>query len=220
MPTIKTKRKTETNPRAAGRRSTDAEVEERRCEVAKYHRQGYGVTAIATMLGFSIGQVSQDLKMVYQRYEERQANSRKQLVEEQIEKLCDVRREAWSAYYKSMEDTNKVVEEEGIPKRSDDGTMESSMELIRRIKTREGRLPANCYLSTILETFKAERELLGLDEPVDAAPTNVHVFDWRTFAQKPAEVDSVEAKIKMLEDGTSQPQSSSADTKQGSSSAP
>src|ERR1700690_3105196 len=81
-----------------------------------------------------------------------------------VEQLRDIRREAWSAWERSSEDASKVVlefanqtEQVGI----DDYV--TSEVMLKRIETKEGRLPDNAYLTTILKTLEQERQLLGLD---------------------------------------------------------
>jgi hypothetical protein len=91
-----------------------------------------------------------------------------------------IREEAWEAYERSKQDTDKSVEE-FVPCPSDDkpapkkGSREGSLLRISIVKTREGRLPANEYLSTIMKTLEAERQLLGLDEQPPGGNPEINV---------------------------------------------
>ena len=97
-------------------------------------------------------------------------------VEEKVAQLREVRREAWKAWFRSMQDADKHVEEYATTKEQvapDDFV--TSEDLLKRIETKEGRLANNAYLQTIRGTLKDERELLGLDPVAPQASTNVNV---------------------------------------------
>jgi hypothetical protein len=143
--------------------------------LALWDRQGYtqqqmGSVKMPERFGFtlSVGQVSKNLAIVKRRYANAAMASRQEKVNEQLAALRDVRREAWEAYHLSMVDAVKVTEEwETETTEVEGGDLASSERVVKRIVAREGRLPANQYLATIMGTHKAERELLGLDEEVN-----------------------------------------------------
>lgn len=77
--------------------------------------------------------------------------------------------------------------------------MMTSQERLKTIVTREGRLPNNEYLTTVIRTLEAERKLLGLDEP---EKVQAQVFTWDMLARKAAtEIvpeDMVEQRMERL----------------------
>lgn len=153
-------------------------------EIGKYDRRGYSQHAIATAL-LPLVKLSQPricvlLKEMRQQYKTRMMEDRAEKVNEMLAAYRDVRAEAWSSYEKSKADAEKFVRESVKP--YEDPTEEqkknakgatgrkgesaaASLVLLKEIVTTEGRLPANVYLQTVLDTLKAERELLGLDAP-------------------------------------------------------
>jgi predicted transcriptional regulator len=169
-------------PRKQGPRFTDTEREGIKEQVALMDRQGYRQTQIAEKVGVAQAMVSMYLKQIRAEYRNRQMQHMQEAVQEKLEQYADIRREAWEAYYKSKEDTEKAVEKFYPMQIPDQPTGESkedaeyyllskpptklseSMRRIEYIRTTEGRLPANEYLSTILATHKAECALLGLDK--------------------------------------------------------
>lgn len=141
--------------------------------IAELDRRGYTQHEIRKRLperfGFTLsqGDVCKKLAIIRGRYKSEIIASRHEKVNEQLAALRDVRRTAWDAYHLSMLDSEKeVVEWEAETAEVQGGDLESSERVIKRIQTREGRLPANQYLATILRTHEDERKLLGLDEEV------------------------------------------------------
>lgn len=144
-----------------------------RALMAKMDRRGFGQFDIQDALlkeGFDLSQpmISVYLKKIREDYKRQEVEDRAAKVRAKLEEYRDIRREAWLAYDRSQKDTFKeqseyaVVEDEGL---------EGSEQRIKRIVTIEGRLPENAYLTTIMNTLKAERELLGLDETKDRTIT-------------------------------------------------
>lgn len=173
--------------------------------VGRMRLRGYTQTEIGKALGISQRMVSYNEAIVRKRMKERLQLDHDTLVKEKIAQYEDIRREAWAAYDKSQADAQKEVEEFATHNDEDGGSLLSSEVRIKRITTREGRLPSNAYLSTIMATLQAERELLGLDA-LKGPQTVVNVFNFDLLAAvggalgEPA-VDSIEAKIRELEEG-------------------
>ncbi len=154
-------------------------------EIGKYDRRGYSqhqiVAAIAPLVKLSQPSVCVLLKEMRLQYKTQLLADRADKVNEMLAAYRDIRSEAWDAYEKSKQDSERFVRESGkafdpteeMPKNSKNATgrkgesAESSLVLLKQIVTTEGRLPANVYLQTVLDTLKAERELLGLDAPKD-----------------------------------------------------
>ena len=146
--------------------------------VAKLDRRGWTQFQIRDeverQFGTSFAQpmVSRWLKEIREEYRKTMMAERREAVAAKVEQYREIRREAWLAWDRSGEDTQKLVEEYGMSSEAvgvDDSV--TSEQLIKRIITREGRLPENAYLATIVKTLEAERELLGLDEPKDKLVT-------------------------------------------------
>lgn len=146
--------------------------------VAKLDRRGWSQfqirDEIAKQLGLSVSQpmVSRWIGEIKESYRQTILAERREAVEAKIEQYKEIRREAWLAYDRSMNDHEKLVEEYGVSSEAagmDDFV--TSEQLVKRIITKEGRLPENAYLTTIMKTLEAERELLGLDETKDKTIT-------------------------------------------------
>jgi hypothetical protein len=136
-------------------------------------RRGFGQFDIQDALlkeGFDLSQpmISVYLKKIREDYKRQEVEDRAAKVRAKLEEYRDIRREAWLAYDRSQKDTFKEQSEYAI---SEDEGLEGSEQRIKRIVTIEGRLPENAYLTTIMNTLKAERELLGLDETKDRTIT-------------------------------------------------
>lgn len=157
------------------------EIEERLNEVSRLRRRGHSVEDVATMMNLSIQKVYLAIRKIYKKYEAQQVESRGAYVQEQLDKLADVRLEAWKAWERSQLKAEKVVEELGCVE-DDDGGFAESLHRMRIINTVEGRIGENAYLVTILRTFEAERQLLGLDAPKQVnAEVKVNVQVWETL---------------------------------------
>jgi predicted transcriptional regulator len=187
---------------ATGRkRFTPTEREKVIERVAELDRQGWTGYAIAEEVGVSRPMVSIYLKRIRQRYLAEQVGHRAEQVAEKCAQYKEVRRRAWECFWKSWEDKDKTVEEEALRKAAEDaanGEYHSSMMLVKRVTSKEGRLPASEYLNVVINTLKAERELLGLDE---AAEVNVRVgaLDWDALLKGMAAVeDPLEAEVRRL----------------------
>lgn len=144
-----------------------------RALIAKMDRRGFGQFDIQDALlkeGFDLSQpmISVYLKKIREDYKRQEVEDRAAKVRAKLEEYRDIRREAWLAYDRSQKDTFKEQSEYAI---SEDEGLEGSEQRIKRIVTIEGRLPENAYLTTIMNTLKAERELLGLDETKDRTIT-------------------------------------------------
>lgn len=144
-----------------------------RALIAKMDRRGFGQFDIKDALlreGFDLSQpmISVYLKKIREDYKRQEVEDRAAKVRAKLEEYRDIRREAWLAYDLSQKDTFKEQSEYAI---SEDEGLEGSEQRIKRIVTIEGRLPENAYLTTIMNTLKAERELLGLDETKDRTIT-------------------------------------------------
>lgn len=175
--------------------ATRLDYEEFVAHVAKLTRQGYSVSDIAMMTNRSRNYISGVLKVIYERYEETRVHSRQAMIQEHLDKLADVRMEAWKAWYASMSDEEKVQEEYGHMDFDDPEVLAGPDQILHKLKviiSKKGRLPENAYLSSILKTFEAERKLLGLDAPkAEAEVASSDVLDWNSLLRGAALVTAI-----------------------------
>lgn len=82
-----------------------------------------------------------------------------------LQQYRDVRKVAWEAFEMSRKDEEKMVDEFAIEKEKiASGDFVQIEKAIKRMHERRTRLPSPQYLQIIMDTFRAERELLGIDE--------------------------------------------------------
>lgn len=154
--------------------------------IARLDRRGMRQVDIANTLHSTCGiELSQQMVSVYlKNIREEYKKSRNADVDadtqEKIEQLRDIRCSAWDAWERSQLDKEKLQEEyvRVFPKEDKDEklkggkgkkSVEAQIQLLKRIATREGRLPANEYLNTVLKCLQLECELMGL---IDRKPVN------------------------------------------------
>lgn len=156
-------------------------------------RRGYTQARIGQLIGndnrfgftLSTTQVSEYLKTIKARYREKILHQREELIAEKLEQYREVRAEAWAEWERSKENAERVVTETApVPVKKDDNgkkrpkalnnrerQIDGWKEEMRKVKeavTTEGRLGNPAYLTIVLETLDAERQLLGIDELVAA----------------------------------------------------
>ena len=190
-------------------------------ELARLACRGYSQSVMAERLNRSKGQISKDLKIIRRRYNDSIVSSRAELVQEKLAQYKDILQEAWEEWERSKADTFRKVEElikpfkpkrkEGDGEDADESTpLELSDEdrdrliKVKETITTEGRLAEVAFLKVIADCLKAERDLLGLDEPkkVDSNST-VNQFNWDMLTQVPAVGDTVNARIQAILDASS-----------------
>jgi hypothetical protein len=141
-------------------------------KAAKMDRRGFTQQQIADELGVHRTQIEYDLKALRKRYAATQLSETGEAVSEKVEQLREVRAEAWLAWERSKQDkekrVNEKVTEPAEPSQSGaagDASPKTVREEIQRVKdviTTEGRLPANEYLRTIIDSLAEECKLRGL----------------------------------------------------------
>lgn len=199
-------------PKKIPNRPNDTALEGRLAKIAEMDRRGHTQYQIAKAVGISQPAVSGHLKTIRQRYVESMLEDRKEMVAEKLEQYREVRRVAWQAYMLSLKPSTKRVVERmpemkamKAAKRSPRGgrrTKEESdleevratLKVIKVIMTKEGRLPSNEFLHTVLKTLDAERELLGLD-PDRRNLMGVFQVPWEQLYGMGSEPDPLEARI-------------------------
>lgn len=171
--------------------------------VAKYDRRGYTQLEIVEKVkqerGIDLSQqgISYYLKKIREGYKERTLEHQQDMLAEKLAQYAEIRREAWEAYEKSKEDGVTIITERapGVPvvlntgplkpgekpgRRDNPETLKGTLELLKEVVRREGRIPANEFLKTIMATLDAECRLLGLDAPKKVDIKGSVAFDWDT----------------------------------------
>lgn len=207
----------------SGPKTTKTLRDELLLKVASLDRAGLNQYEIARRVGVSQPCVCQYLKEVRRKYQAATQVNNVEAVAEIREGLRDVRAEAMMAWEQSKADSRKVVVEsfpekdcfrcKGTGKTGPEGKEEKECKFCKgsgkykpdpkRTDTTEGKDPDPAYLGKVLETYKQERELLGLDAPVKVDVTGAidhRVFPWDALASG-EEPDVVEQRIKALLEG-------------------
>ena len=158
--------------------------EERLAKVADMDARGMTTRMIAARLGVSDSQITDDLKLVYGRYQESALANTAAKVERACVALNQVRAEAWDAWVRSCEDAVTVTQEKAAapPGRDEDDDppppgkrgrkppwgkpktpeLKDMLRVIKETTRREGQAGDPRFLSIIKETIAEEARLRGL----------------------------------------------------------
>ena len=203
---------------AAPKIKTSILKEEVLAVVAKYHRRGYEQKAIAVQLkselklDLSQGMISNYIKEIRKRYATSTQDTHAALVAEKVEQLNEVIAEAWSAYERSKDDVRKVTREKALRKpkeevvvekvklkghsrrKTTEQEVEAILTTVKVMVTREGRVPANEFLLTIIRAHELQMKLLGVleDKVTNNNTVNVISVDWGAMAERSPLVDPME----------------------------
>jgi excinuclease UvrABC ATPase subunit len=179
-------------------------------KIATMDRRGYDIPEIADRLHISEDEVKKTIEEVHTKYMNEVMAQRAALTAEKRVQLRELRKEAWEAWERSKEDRQRTVTEtrpgalcpkckgQGKDARvkgrvchqcSGTGRMKDSKKVIQ---VHEGRLPANEYLKTIIETLREEAELLQLTTP-GSINTQVNVVAWDTLLAQARESRTAES---------------------------
>lgn len=124
----------------------------------------------------SLGMVAKYKVIIHERWKAQMVGERDILIKEKLKEYRIVRQEAWEAWERSKQDVRRVTKEKALRKEAkpasilfsagtinpESGLFTESMKLVKSIVMREGRLPSNEYLATIVKTLDSEAKLLGL----------------------------------------------------------
>ena len=204
-------------PGQTGPKRSKTEREVYLARLDTYERRGFTQSRIASIMGVSQPQVSNDIKILRKR---RVAATLDTDAYTMAMRLAEVREEAYTAWEKSKEDSEKITttdeqnicdacdgagevlkggEEVICPKCSGEGYLHEK----KVTTTRAGRLPDPNYLKIVRETYADERELLGLDvAPKRPEGVNVNInnsqsltLNFDMLCERSQIVDPVEEKI-------------------------
>src|SRR5262245_27868678 len=140
----------------AGPKRTRTQREADLAETARLDRMGFTQREIAERIGVSSVQICFDLRKLRKRYVEQANVHAGEKIGELLAGYRDVRREAWQAWERSCLETRRVTTRTG-GKHGEAVTT-----------TVEARLPGAEYMQVVLDTYAAERKLLGLDQEAPA----------------------------------------------------
>jgi len=185
--------------------------------VAKYHRRGYTQQQIReklksdVKLEVSVPMVCNYVKEIRKRYAATTQETHAALVAEKVEQFNEVIREAWDAYERSKEDVQKrhvkrdlrkVPKDAPVEKvrskntrfKSTEQEIEEILKVVQVMTMREGRLPANEFLLTIIRAHELQMKLLGVldSSTVNNNTVNVLNVDWAAMAERSPIVDPME----------------------------
>lgn len=190
--------KGERQPHHTGPTSASAaERELRRAKLVKLLRQGVLKSEAARVLGISASQVTNDWKIII-RQTQGGYGGPEEIVAQKMQEISEVKMEAWKAWERSTQSGIKhrvKIGPDGEPELDEDGN--EVWEEYRDSYPGEAQ-----FLKIILECFKQERDLLGLDTPKttilsgQVTQTNVEVgIDFDAFTQLDQVPDMIEQRI-------------------------
>jgi len=130
------------------------EIAKRRQEVAERYLRGEYQTAIADSLGIDQAQVSRDLKALRSLWLGSAIRDFDAAKAQELAKIDEVERAAWSAWERSTQDKEVAVQEAGADKKLKKATLR-----------KEGQSGNPAFLSTILTCIERRCAILGLDAP-------------------------------------------------------
>lgn len=140
------------------------ELAKRRQEVAERYLRGEYQTTIADALGIDQAQVSRDLKALRSMWLSSAIRDFDAAKAQELAKIDEVERAAWSGWTRSTEDKEVAVQEAGADKKLKKATLR-----------KEGQSGNPAFLSTILTCIERRCAILGLDAP------KKFVIDWEAL---------------------------------------
>jgi hypothetical protein len=173
--------------------------EEHLAKVAALDRKGWSPTTIARHLGVTAPAIHYDLKVIAKRYLKGEPEDNRIATERMLDGLRDIRREAWREWKKSRRDAKSVTTTERVEEECDlfafmageEGEAGAKIPRRKQVVTKvEGRLAGSAYMNIILDTYKAERELRGLDAPKKVMGLHATI-DWDKVTELMEEEDDI-----------------------------
>lgn len=170
-----------------GNKFTVREREQRKARVLQLAVRDFTGVMIAEMTGVSEQLVSMWIAEQREAWRTSTLENREQLIAQKRAQYEEVRREAWMQWERSKEDLQKRIDASGTKGEC----MWTKEELVT-----ETRLAAKTFLDIILDTYRQERALLGIDaERKDGGNINVNVgLNWQNILVEAAtQIDPVAA---------------------------
>lgn len=180
---------------------TEDEREAAYAVAVKLYRRGHSYVEIGKAIGAVLNRdpltgpaVMPYIRRMYDDYLVPQREGVQAYIAEKVDQLREVRAEAWAAWEASKADTVRTAEEEVLPRAGKDrdegrngggkngkgkgkeAEFRAELVKVKRVVVKEGRLPSNAFLQTILQTLEEEAKYLGLDIAAEAekAAKGVH----------------------------------------------
>ncbi len=169
-----------------GPRFTVMEREQRKARVLQLAVRDYTQSMIAEMTGISQQQISIWIAEQQEQWRNGQVESREKLVAQKRAQYEEVRREAWMQWERSKEDLQKRIDASGT--KGETGWTKEEL-------VTETRLAAKTFLDIILDTYRQERALLGIDAERKDPGVTVNVgLNWQNILVEAAtQIDPVAA---------------------------
>lgn len=121
----------------------------------------------------SQSQVSKWIKEQREDWAGRSLAAREQLVIQKLAQFEEIRREAWAEWERSKTDIERKVSANGAKGETD---------WFKEEVITEGRLAAKAFLDVVLDTYRQERAMLGLDPEQKQGGVNVRVgLSWQNI---------------------------------------
>ncbi len=156
-----------------GPKFTDREREQRKARVLQLAIRDFTGAMIAEMTGISEQQVSIWLAEQKEAWRNSVVENREQLIAQKRAQYEEVRREAWMQWERSKDDLQKRVDASGT--KGDTGWTKEEL-------VTETRLAAKTFLDIILDTYRQERALLGIDAERKDSGIQVNVgLNWQNI---------------------------------------
>lgn len=170
-------------------------------KVIKMLSRGMSKHAISLEINDSPANTRAVLKAAVDAVLEERIVAHDELVAVKLAEYREIKNEAWAAWERSKLDHVKYIKEvyKGKKKKNEDGDDVEVPPVIKKIKSREGKLPNSSYLTIIMDCIQAERELLGIDAALKISVNNKHSIDWDDFS-KVARVAASQNKFDQVED--------------------
>lgn len=164
---LRRQRKSETDARKReaeqARRLKLRQRDERRTHVAKYYKLGWTARDIAHELNFSTNTIYSDIKILIRYWRMSAIRDIDGIRQVELEKIALMEREAWEAWERSKQDSQRTIQE--MVKRADDpegkgGAGNGRAQVLKETQTGDTR-----YLDVVQRCQERRAKLLGLDEP-------------------------------------------------------
>lgn len=156
-----------------GPKFTEKEREQKKARVLQLAIRDFTGVQIAEMTGVTDSQVCIWLAEQKESWRTSTVEGRDQLIAQKRAQYEEVRREAWMQWERSKEDLQKRVDASGT--KGDTGWTKEEL-------VTEGRLAAKTFLDIILDTYRQERALLGIDAERKDGGVQVNVgLNWQNI---------------------------------------
>jgi hypothetical protein len=177
-----------------GPKFTVREREQRKARVLQLAVRDFTCPMIAEMTGISEHQVYLWISEQKAQWRQSQVENREQLIAQKRAQYEEVRREAWLQWEKSKEEWQKRIESSGS---------KGDLEWNKLEVAKESRHAAKIFLDVILDTYRQERSLLGIDAERKDAGIQVNVgLNWQNIlldvAMQSDPVATLEERINAL----------------------